>query len=62
MPKYKTYDDVPVKKKYKTYDDVKVKTHWEEDASQPLDGDSAANNPIAPALILAKRDGNVAAA
>lgn len=62
MPKYKTYDDVPVKKKYKTYDDVKVKTHWEEDVSQPLDGDSAANNPIAPALILAKRDGNVAAA
>ena len=62
MPKYRTYDDVPVKKKYKTYDDVKVKTHWEEDASQPLDGDSAANNPIAPALILAKRDGNVAAA
>lgn len=36
--------------------------NWEEDASQPLDGDSAANNPIAPALILAKRDGNVAAA
>lgn len=62
MPKYKTYDDVPVKKKYKTYDDVKVKTHWEEDVSQPLDGDSAANNPIAPALILAKRDGNAAAA
>ena len=62
MPKYKTYDDVPVKKKYKTYDDVKVKTHWEEDASQPLDGDSAANNPIAPALILSKQDGNVAAA
>ena len=62
MPKYKTYDDVPVKKKYKTYDDVKVKTHWEEDASQPLDGDSAANNPIAPALILAKRDGNDTAA
>lgn len=62
MPKYKTYDDVPVKKKYKTYDDVKVKTHWEEDVSQPLDGDSAANNPIAPTLILAKRDGNAAAA
>lgn len=36
--------------------------NWEEDASQPLDGDGAANNPIAPALILAKRDGNVAAA
>ena len=36
--------------------------NWEEDASQSLDGDSAANNPIAPALILAKRDGNVAAA
>lgn len=36
--------------------------NWEEDASQPLDGDSAANNPIAPALILAKRDGNAAAA
>lgn len=36
--------------------------NWEKDASQPLDGDSAANNPIAPALILAKRDGNVAAA
>lgn len=36
--------------------------NWEEDASQSLDGDSAANNPIAPALILAKRDGNAAAA
>lgn len=36
--------------------------NWEEDVSQPLDGDSAANNPIVPALILAKRDGNAAAA
>ena len=61
MPKYKTYNDVPVKK-YKTYDDVKVKTHWEEDATQPLDADTVANNPVAPALLLAKRDGNVAAA
>ena len=34
----------------------------EDDVPQPLDGDSAANNPIAPALILAKRDGNAAAA
>lgn len=48
MPKYKTYDDVPVKKKYKTYDDVKVKTHWEEDVSQPSDDDTAANNPAVP--------------
>ena len=61
MPKYKTYNDVPVKK-YKTYDDVKVKTHWEEDASQPLDADTIANNPITPALARVKKDGNSAAA
>ena len=61
MPKYKTYNDVPVKK-YKTYNDVKVKTNWEEDASQPPDADTVSNNPIAPALILAKKDGNAAAA
>ena len=36
--------------------------NWEEDASQPLDDDTVTNNPIAPALILAKRDGNDAAA
>ena len=48
MPKYKTYDDVPVKKKYKTYDDVKVKTHWEDDVPQPSDDDTAANNPAVP--------------
>ena len=61
MPKYKTYNDVPVKK-YKTYDDVKVKTHWEEDASQPLDADTVANNPLTPALTRAKKDGSTAAA
>ncbi len=62
--KIATFDDVQVtkKRKYATFDDVEAARNWEEDASQPLDGDSAANNPIAPALILAKRDGNVAAA
>ena len=62
--KIATFDDVQVtkKRKYATFDDVEATRNWEEDASQPLDGDSAANNPIAPALILAKRDGNVAAA